>query len=62
MKYDKAVEMLDFALKNQTTIKISKLNEILQALNFSVSKRNDVEVEYLKNEIKKLRKQLKRKR
>lgn len=62
MKYDKAVEMLDLALKNQTTIKISKLNEILQALNFAVSKRNDVEVEYLKNEIKKLRKQLKRKR
>ncbi len=62
MKYDKAVEMLEFALKNQSTIKISKLNQILQALNFSVRKSQNAEVEYLKGEIEKLRKQLKKQR
>ena len=61
MKYEQAKAQLQHALKHQKTISISKLNKLLQSLNISLKPSTDTEVMYLKNEIKKLRKQLKQK-
>lgn len=59
MKYHEAKKQLTYALKNQQSIRIKKLNEILQSMNISLKKNNeDIEVSYLKSEIKKLRKEL----
>lgn len=59
MKYEEAKRKLEYALKYQKTIKISKLKKILQSMNISLKKRQDSqEVKYLKNEIKKLRRKL----
>lgn len=56
MKYEEAQQQLKYALKNQQTISIPKLNKILQAMNISLKKNNDSqEVKFLKNEIRKLR-------
>ncbi|MGY6765709.1 hypothetical protein ACW73O_11800 [Faecalibacterium prausnitzii] len=60
MKYEQAKAQLKHALKHQKTISIPKLNTLLQALNISLKPSKDTEVKYLKNEIKKLRKQLKK--
>ena len=60
MKYEQAKAQLQYALKHQKTISIPKLNTLLQALNISLKPSKDTEVKYLKNEIKKLRKQLKK--
>jgi hypothetical protein len=60
LKYEQAKAQLQHALKHQKTISIPKLNTLLQALNISLKPSKDTEVKYLKNEIKKLRKQLKK--
>lgn len=58
MKYHEAKKQLQYALRNQKTISISKLSKLLQSMNISVKKDGrDVEVEYLKNEIRKLRRE-----
>lgn len=56
MKYIEAKEQLKKALSEQQTISTRKLRGILQSLNFSLSKPiESVEIDYLKNEIKKLK-------
>jgi predicted RNase H-like nuclease (RuvC/YqgF family) len=57
LKYVEAQAQLKYILSNQKTISISKLNRILQSMNISVNGKNqkDTEIEYLKNEIKKLK-------
>lgn len=60
MKYEQAKAQLQYALKHQKTISIPKLNKLLQSMNISFKPSESVEVKYLKSEIKKLRKQLKK--
>lgn len=62
MKYEQAKAQLQQALKHQKTISIPKLNKLLQSMNisFKFKPSESVEVKYLKGEIKKLRKQLKK--
>lgn len=60
MKYEQAKAQLQHALKHQKTISIPKLNTLLQSMNISFKPSESVEVKYLKSEIKKLRKQLKK--
>lgn len=56
MKYQEAKKQLQHALDNQKTISISKLKVLMQSMNMSLKKSTrDTEVEYLKGEIKKLR-------
>ena len=62
MKYNEAKRQLQHALKHQQTISIPKLNEILQSMNFSLEGAQDEETQYLKGEIKKLRKELRKNR
>lgn len=58
MKYEQAKAQLQYALKHQKAISISKLNKLLQSMNIRLEPSESVEVKYLKSEIKKLRKQL----
>jgi hypothetical protein len=60
LKYKQAKAQLQHALKHQKTISIPKLNTLLQSMNISFKPSESVEVKYLKSEIKKLRKQLKK--
>jgi hypothetical protein len=60
LKYEQAKAQLQHALKHQKTISIPKLNTLLQSMNISLEASESVEVKYLKSEIKKLRKQLKK--
>jgi hypothetical protein len=60
LKYEQAKAQLQHALKHQKTISIPKLNTLLQSMNISFKPSESVEVKYLKSEIKKLRKQLKK--
>jgi hypothetical protein len=60
LKYEQAKAQLQHALKHQKTISIPKLNTLLQSMNISLKPSESVEVKYLKSEIKKLRKQLKK--
>ena len=60
MKYEQAKAQLKHALKHQKTISITKLNTLLQSMNISLNPSESVEVKYLKSEIRKLRKQLKK--
>jgi hypothetical protein len=60
LKYEQAKAQLQHALKHQKTISIPKLNMLLQSMNISLEASESVEVKYLKSEIKKLRKQLKK--
>lgn len=59
MKYAEAKRQFEHALNNQKTISISKLRRIMQAMNITLEPSESKEVRYLKNEIKKLRKQIK---
>jgi hypothetical protein len=54
MKLDQAKSQLRYALRNQKTISIPKLQEILQSMNFSFEDNKSKEVKYLRGEIKKL--------
>lgn len=60
MKYDEAKRQFEYALNNQKTIAIPKLKRIMQSMNISLEPSESKEVRYLKNEIKNLRKQLKK--
>jgi hypothetical protein len=60
LKYEQAKAQLQHALKHQKTISIPKLNTLLQSMNISFKPSESVEIKYLKSEIKKLRKQLKK--
>ena len=42
MKYEEAKKQLQHALKNQQTIRISKLNKLLQSLNISTTRTVEV--------------------
>jgi hypothetical protein len=60
LKYKQAKAQLQHALKHQKTISIPKLNTLLQSMNISFKPSESVEIKYLKSEIKKLRKRLKK--
>ena len=62
MKYDEAKRQFEHALNNQKTITIPKLKRIMQVMNITLEPSESKEVRYLKNEIKNLRKELKRRR
>lgn len=56
MKDTEARQLLRKALDEQQTISVPKLKRILEAMNVSLKKDNrDREIEYLRNEIRKLR-------
>ncbi len=57
MDYKTAKNQLQHALNHQQTISIHKLRKLMQNLNMSVDSSRGKEVEYLKNEIKKLKKE-----
>ncbi|GIN74011.1 hypothetical protein J14TS2_44860 [Bacillus sp. J14TS2] len=59
MNYEEAKRQLKHALENQQTISISKLKNLMTALNITLEPSRDKEVRYLKNEIRKLNKKLK---
>ncbi|AYP68426.1 hypothetical protein HWB91_gp56 [Bacillus phage vB_BboS-125] len=57
MRYEEAQQQLREILKSQKTITTKRLAELLQAMNVSLKKdQRNQEVEYLKNEIRKLKK------
>lgn len=59
MKYEEAVQQLKHALEHQQSIRVKKLEKILQSMNVSLKKNNrDVEIQYLKGEIRKLVKRI----
>jgi polyhydroxyalkanoate synthesis regulator phasin len=58
MNYTNAKTTLQHALDNQTTISISKLKNLMSDLNMTLESSDSKEVNYLKNEIKKLRKHI----
>lgn len=59
MKDKQARQLLKHALDNQKSIRTTKLRKILMAMNVSLHKDNqNAQIEYLKGEIKKLRKQI----
>lgn len=60
MKFVEAKETLKFALNNQKSIQIKKLKEIMQVMNISLESSKDKEIQYLKGEIKNLRKRIRR--
>jgi len=60
MNHNEAKQQLQHALKNQQTISINKLKNLMQALNMSLEPSKDKEVRYLKGEIKSLRKHIRK--
>ena len=63
MKDKQARQLLKHALDNQQSIRTTKLRKILMAMNVSLYKDNqNEEIEYLKGEIKKLKKQIRKMR
>lgn len=62
MKYQRAKQEFEHALNHQQTISIAKLRRLMQVMNMSLEPSTDVEVAYLKGEIKKLNKKLKAKK
>lgn len=58
MKYQEAKKQLEYALKYQKTIRVTRLKTLMQSLNISLKSSESKEVAYLKNEIKKLQKRL----
>ncbi|MGJ9460310.1 hypothetical protein [Oceanobacillus sp. CF4.6] len=60
MKHHEAKKKLKYALANQKTISIPKLEELLKSMNISLKEDDNREVEFLKSEMKKLRKYNKR--
>lgn len=56
MNFEEAKRQLRYALRNQKTISIDKLNKLLQSMNISTKRTTEShEVEYLKGEIKRLK-------
>lgn len=62
MKYEKAKSEFRHALDHQQTISIKKLRKLMQVMNMSLQPSKDVEVAYLRDEIKKLKKKSKKKK
>lgn len=60
MKYKEAKKQFRHALDHQQTISIPKLRKLMQSMNIGLEPRTNVEIEYLKSEIKKLNKRLKK--
>lgn len=62
MRDEEARKQLKHALDEQQSIRTNKLGGILQVMNVSLKKNNhDKEIEYLRNEVKKLHKALRKK-
>lgn len=59
MKYKQARSQLEYALKHQKTINVSKLKLILQAMNVGLDDAKSREVTFLKREIKNRGKRIK---
>ncbi|TES56170.1 hypothetical protein [Halalkalibacterium halodurans] len=60
LKYQEAQQELRRILKEQQTVSVPKLKKILNSLNISLKKpSSQQEIDYLKSEIKKLKKMLK---
>lgn len=59
-KYQEAKEQFQHALEHQQTISIAKLKRLMQIMNMSLDPSESAEVKYLKGEIQKLNKKLKR--
>lgn len=61
MKFEEASQELKRCLNESKTISIPKLLKLLKSMNFSLSQApRDQEIQYLKNEIKKLNKQIRK--
>lgn len=61
MKFEEASQELKRCLNESKTISIPKLLRLLKSMNFSLSQaQRDQEIQYLKNEIKKLNKQIRK--
>ena len=60
MKYKQARSELEYALKHQKTINVSKLKLILQAMNVGLDDKESREVMFLKCEIRNRGKRIKR--
>lgn len=61
MKFEEASQELKRCLNESKTISIPKLQRLLKSMNFSLShSQQDQEIQYLKNEIKKLNKQIRK--
>lgn len=55
MRNDEARKLLKYALNNQDSIRTGKLGRILQAMNVSIKKDNEVkEIKYLRDEIRRI--------
>ena len=59
MNYEEAKCQFKHALDHQQTISILKLKRLMQIMNMGLEPSNDVEIQYLKNEIRKLTKKYK---
>jgi len=55
MHQSEAKYNLQKALKHNKTIRITKLKQLMSVLNMTLKSSRDVEVDYLKGEIRKLR-------
>jgi len=62
MNHNQAKDELRRCLRENKTITVPKLEKLMQALNMSLESTHDKEVNYLKAEIKKLNKKIKRQR
>ena len=60
MKYDQAKAEFQHALDHQQTISIKRLCKLMQIMNMSLQPTKDIEVEYLKGELKRTNERLKK--
>ena len=60
MLYEDVKSTLQEALDNQTTISISKLKKLLQALNIGLESTESKEVKFLKKEVKNLHRHIRK--
>jgi len=58
VNFEEAQRQLRYALRNQKTISIDKLNKLMQSMNISTKRSTEShEIEYLKGEIKRLKRE-----
>lgn len=60
MNFSNAKTTLQDVLDNQTTIRVSKLKNLMSDLNMTLESSESKEVNYLKNEVKKLHKHIRK--
>ena len=60
MKFKQAKQDLQHVLDHQSTISIPKLKRLMSALNINLESTESKEVKYLKNEVKKLHKHIRK--